>query len=160
MNTLALDLSTHTGWARHKDGVVDSGVEEFMRGDGGVGERFFRFNQFLRRMTLDESSPRIALLDRIVYEQALGRFATSQAQVFLSVGFTTRIQEHCWRFGMTFNAIPIKTLKKWTTGDGAADKSAMIAAVNERWPGEYEITDDNEADARALLAYDMEARRN
>lgn len=156
-NTLALDFGVRCGWSRSLADVIDSGTEVFDR-EAGVGARFAKFNDFLCEKTLDNGSPRVSKVEMIVYEQPLGRFATSQAQVYLTVGFATRVQEHCYRHDMTFHAIPIMTLKKWTTGDGRADKAAMIKAVNERWGQSIPASEDDEADAFALLKYAQENR--
>lgn len=155
-NILALDLGVRTGWAREAQGVIDSGTEIFEREDGGTGERFFKFNEFLREKCLDGSSPQVAVLDRVVYETPLGRFAKSQAQVYLTIGFATRIQEFCWRHSLTYNAIPIMTLKKFMTGSGSAGKPEMMKAASE-WVG-FEVTCDDRADALALLKYAKENR--
>lgn len=42
-----------------------------------------------------------------------------------------------------------KTRALWATGDGNADKKAILAAVKSWWPGRH-ITDHNEADAFVL----------
>jgi Holliday junction resolvasome RuvABC endonuclease subunit len=44
--------------------------------------------------------------------------------------------------------VPPSTLKKYTTGNGRADKKAMMAAVKENWGAEFR--DDNAADSYAL----------
>ena len=47
------------------------------------------------------------------------------------------------------------TIKRYVTGKGNANKEAVIAAVSARGFGP---TDDNEADAIALLLWAMDAR--
>jgi len=47
-----------------------------------------------------------------------------------------------------YKSIPVKTLKKFVTGTGNADKSMMIESVNTRWF--QQIIDDNIADAYGL----------
>ncbi|KAA6302892.1 MAG: hypothetical protein EZS26_001062 [Candidatus Ordinivivax streblomastigis] len=47
--------------------------------------------------------------------------------------------------------VNVSTLKKWATGNGHADKKAMIAACKEKY--NYFPTDDNAADACHLFHY-------
>lgn len=47
--------------------------------------------------------------------------------------------------------VPPASLKRYMTGNGNADKAAMVAAVQRAFPGNL-ITDDNEADALGLAA--------
>ena len=55
--------------------------------------------------------------------------------------------------GATLVEVPPKTLKKFATGNGNADKAAMVAAVRARG---FSPADDNEADAIAILLWAIE----
>lgn len=46
--------------------------------------------------------------------------------------------------------VPPKTLKKYVTGNGNADKKIMISVVSKHW---YKTTNDNEADAVGLAHF-------
>lgn len=142
MNVLALDLGTRTGWALLEHQRLESGVQVFdvKRGES-PGMRFLRFNRWL-----DE----FPALDVVVYEQTHQR---GGAATEVAAGFATRVQEYCARRGIEHAAVHTGTLKKFTTGSGAAKKPAMIAAVSARWKA---VTDDNEADAVALLFFALE----
>ena len=61
------------------------------------------------------------------------------------------MQESCARHSIEHAGVHSATLKKWTTGKGNADKTAMIEADARRFG--VPVTDDNEADALALLEY-------
>lgn len=157
MIVFALDLGVHTGWAVSRDGQVESGVQTFdlKRGESG-GMRYLRFRRWLEE--IDPNARRLshegALLDRnkepllFVYELAhhRGGYTTE-----VHSGLATRVQEHCAQWDYPYQAVHSATLKKWTTGKGNADKAMMVAAVQHRW--HPAVTDDNEADAQALLHY-------
>jgi Holliday junction resolvasome RuvABC endonuclease subunit len=52
--------------------------------------------------------------------------------------------------------VPVGTIKKHATGKGNAEQRlAMIEAMAAAWP--YQVTDDNVADALALLHWALEA---
>lgn len=145
MNILALDLGTRMGWAQWHAERIESGVQVFdlQRGES-PGMRYLRFNAWLDEV----AKPRAHLL---VYEQTHQR---GGAATEVAAGFATRVQEFCARYTIEHAAVHSATLKKWTTGKGNADKRMMLAAVNHRWRGgSPPLTDDNHADALALLHY-------
>jgi Holliday junction resolvasome RuvABC endonuclease subunit len=146
MKILALDLGTHTGWASWDGARRESGVQVFdvKRGES-PGMRFIRFNRWLHE-TLNAVKPEL-----IVYEQAWGNMRSGTAAE-VALGLATRVQEACALHKIEHQPIHGTTLKKWTAGSGNAGKPQMISAVNERFGPPF-ITDDNEADARALLEY-------
>lgn len=147
MRILALDPGTNLGWALgHGAKLVGFGTQKFEKTDD-AGERFFEFNVWLHDMSHDP------LVDKIVYEKPLGRWAKSQAQVDLSIGMKTRIEEMCWADGIELQAVPIMTLKKATTGNGKAEKEDMVAAVNRIFGVTLTAKEHDTADALALLAY-------
>ena len=76
-----------------------------------------------------------------------GRGATE-----VGVGLFKRVQEIAYGFGALCVPVPTGTLKKFATGNGRAGKDAMVAAMCARW-NLPNLTDDNEADALALVAY-------
>lgn len=162
MRILALDLATRTGFAtwdgaRRESGFVDFDVK---RGES-PGMRFVRFNRWLDdvagRLGVDQR-PRVLPFDIVFYEQPFVMRSGAAAEV--SLGFATRVQEFCARYGIEHQPVNGSKLKKWTTGRGNAKKPDMVAAVCQRFfpkaweegAKRFEI-DDNEADAIALLEY-------
>jgi hypothetical protein len=147
---LALDLGTTTGWAMFEAGRIESGSTTFsVRVGESPGMRYLAFNRWLDALVLANGlTPRVQL---IAFEKPLGIFAKSGAQVELSMGLMTRIEEFCARHNLQHTAVPIGTLKKWTTGTGSADKAMMQAAVMARW--NFMPKSHDEADALALLQY-------
>jgi crossover junction endodeoxyribonuclease RuvC len=146
---LALDCGTTTGWALG-DGVrIESGVQVFAVGRGeSPGMRYLRFNRWLEEMAGELCRAPVNLL---VYEQTHQR---GGAATEVAAGFATRVQEFAARWKIEHIAIHSATLKKFATGKGNATKPAMLAAVRLRW--HHAVTDDNEADALALLYYAQE----
>jgi len=69
----------------------------------------------------------------------------------------------CWLFspgwgelrGVPYQGVPVGTIKKFLTGQGNANKQAMIDAARARG---FSPVDDNEADAIAILLWAIETR--
>lgn len=147
MKVLALDLGTTTGWALIEGGRVESGTALFdVRRGESPGMRYVKFNRWIEGMV--PPGP----MGLIAYEQAHQR---GGAATEIAAGFATRVQEFCARRAIEHVAVHTATLKKFATGYGNAGKGEVIIAVNGRWarPGRPPVTDDNEADAIALLHY-------
>jgi len=51
--------------------------------------------------------------------------------------------------------VPVGTIKRFATGKGNANKAAMMEAARKRG---FSPTDDNEADAIAILLWAVETR--
>ena len=56
---------------------------------------------------------------------------------------------------MPYEGVPVGTIKRFATGRGNADRSAVIAAMRARG---FAPADDNEADALALLLWATDDR--
>lgn len=151
MKILTLDLATRTGFALWNGSSRESGfvVFDVKRGES-PGMRFVRFTIWIDEMVKSLVNTEGAL---VFYEQPFVMRSGAAAEI--SLGFATRVQEACARHGVNHQPVNGSTLKKWTTGKGNAKKPAMIAAVNERFGPPF-VTDDNEADAIALLEYARE----
>jgi Holliday junction resolvasome RuvABC endonuclease subunit len=65
-----------------------------------------------------------------------------------------RAYEHGWRVV----PVSIQMLKKYVTGSGAAEKSQMMMQVLKRWG--HEASDDNNADAYALMRFGLDYVRS
>jgi len=55
--------------------------------------------------------------------------------------------------GVPYQGVPVGTIKKFLTGQGNANKQAMIDAARRRG---FSPADDNEADAIAILLWALE----
>lgn len=144
MSLLALDLATTMGWAfSDKHGVLFSGSLDFKskRYEGG-GMRYLNFSRWLTAFIKD-SRP-----DEIVFEEVRRHLSTDSAHVY--GGFMAVLTKIAEEMMVPYRAIPVGTIKKHATGNGAAKKDAMIAAAKTKWP-DQDICDDNVADALHLL---------
>lgn len=148
---LALDLGTHTGWAcRGLRGEMLAGTWDFVQKKGpccAVDPRLVLFRQKLVEETR---------IDLLVYEDV--QFMRGRAQAFLWSGFRTVL----WLFAHDYNipiiCCPVKTLKKFATGNGNADKDEMASALFLRddikdMPANVSDLDDNAVDAVHLLRW-------
>jgi len=140
---LALDLGTTTGWAlRDHTGRIISGSQSFkpQRFEGG-GMRFLRFKRWLTELKAHADG-----IDALVFEEVRRHASTDAAHAY--GGFLATLTAWCEHHGVPYQGVPVGTIKKHVTGKGNASKDEMMAAMRARG---YLPTDDNEADALALL---------
>jgi crossover junction endodeoxyribonuclease RuvC len=139
---LALDMSSQCGWAfQSEDGSIASGVTPFL-GTLNPGHRWLRFDQWLNLPSFEQ-------LNLIVYEEPIVHFKHRNGLGF-GYGFEAILRLHCARKEIRCEGVNISTLKKWSTGDGRADKFKMVRFARQIKP---DVSDDNEADAILLLEY-------
>jgi crossover junction endodeoxyribonuclease RuvC len=138
---LAIDPGTSCGWAvRHSADTWDSGVWDLAprRHEGG-GMRFLRLRAYLREV-LDRFPP-----DVVAYEEVRMHRGVDAAHIY--GGVVAVVVEECEARKIPYSTVHYATAKKTATGKGNADKAAMVAAANARWPRAEPFHDD-EADAR------------
>ena len=149
MTTLALDLGTHTGWALSIDelGTIMSGTWDFStkRHEGG-GMRYLRFRETLDKMRVSNG------VTTIYFEEVRRHTGTDAAHIY--GGLMATLTAWAELRGIPYEGVPVGTIKKHATGKGNAPKEAMIAAAQARG---FSPTDDNEADALALLHCALES---
>ena len=142
---LALDLGSTTGWAiRNSRCRILHGTAEFRpsRFEGG-GMRYLRFGKWL-----DQTLEVTGGIDAVYFEEVRRHIGTDAAHTY--GGFLAALTSWCEAKAIAYQGVPVGTIKRFATGKGNADKQAMIAAVRERG---FEPTDDNEADAIAILLW-------
>ncbi len=141
MTLLALDLGTHCGYATHHNGLITSGVINLQtdRFSGG-GMRYLRFQRWLTEV--HASTP----VTEVVYEAVHRHRGTDAAHVY--GGLMATLTAWCESEGVPYEGVPVQDIKKFATGKGNADKTAVIDAMRKRG---HKPKDDNEADALALL---------
>ena len=140
---LALDLGTTTGWAlRGSDGHITSGSESFrpQRFEGG-GMRFLRFKRWLTELKAVADG-----IDALHFEEVRRHVSTDAAHAY--GGFLATLTAWCEHHQIPYQGVPVGTIKKHATGKGNASKDEMVASARARG---HAPTDDNEADALALL---------
>lgn len=146
---LALDLGSQTGWAVQTTGSpIQSGTVSFRPGrfEGG-GMAFLRFKRWLKDMQKTLGS-----IDLVCFEEVRAHRGTIAAHVY--GGFLGQLEAWCEYHEIPYQGVPVGTIKRHVTGQGNAGKAAVMAAVRSRG---YSPTDDNEADAIAVLLWAIEA---
>ena len=147
---LALDLGTTTGWAMAPpDGGIVSGTVSFRpsRYDGG-GIRYLRF-----RVWLDSVAEDADRIGAVYYEEVRRHLSTDAAHVH--GGLLATLTAWCEQRAIAYQGVPVGTIKRHVTGKGNADKAAVVAAIRARG---FNPTDDNEADALAILLWATETQ--
>lgn len=139
---LALDLGTTMGWALARPGLITSGIQTFRLGrfEGG-GMRYLRFGRWL-----DEALGFFGRIEAVYFEEVRRHLGVDAAHAY--GGFLGQLTAWCERHGIPYQGVPVATIKRHATGKGNAKKAAMITAMERRG---HAPTDDNEADALALL---------
>jgi hypothetical protein len=142
---LALDLGTHTGWALWQaDRSITSGTEHFspQRFEGG-GMRYLRFKRWLTELKQTTEG-----LDAVFFEEVRRHAGVDAAHAY--GGFMAHLTAWCEHHQIPYQGVPVGTIKKHATGKGNACKAEMLSAMRARG---FSPTDDNEADALALLGW-------
>ncbi|GAC1405556.1 MAG: hypothetical protein NVSMB6_00290 [Burkholderiaceae bacterium] len=147
---LSLDLGTTTGWAiRTRDNGITSGTQSFkpQRFEGG-GMRFLRFKRWLT-----EVKQSVDGINVVYFEEVRNHAGVDAAHAY--GGFMAHLTAWCEHHDIPYQGVPVGTIKKHATGKGNAGKDDMIAAM--RCKG-HAPTDDNEADALALLHWSIDTQ--
>lgn len=149
---LSLDLGTKFGWATYKDGEITSGNYDLSskpkvgRFEGG-GIKFLRFERELERLIIS-SGPIDLISFEAVHRHVQGAVAAAHAYG----GFLAILTKFCEQRDIPYEGYGVKEVKKSFTGNGAAKKGLVIQKANEFG---FNVTDDNEADAIAVLHHTM-----
>jgi Holliday junction resolvasome RuvABC endonuclease subunit len=132
---------------RLSDGTIVSGTTSFRPGryEGG-GMRYLRF-----RSWLDELRREAPTLSAVYFEEVRRHAGTDAAHIY--GGFLAHLTAWCELRQLPYQGVPVGVIKRHATGKGNADKQAMMSAVSSRG---FRITDDNEADAVAILLWAIE----
>jgi Holliday junction resolvasome RuvABC endonuclease subunit len=141
---LAVDPGTHCGFAiQDEAGQIFSGTWHLKGGrfEGG-GMRFLRLKKEI------ESTYEMTHFKEVYFEEVRRHKGTDAAHIY--GGVVAVLTSFCEDKGIPYQGIPVGTIKKHATGKGNANKEIMLAAAKEKWP-EYDIKDDNQADAMWLL---------
>jgi Holliday junction resolvasome RuvABC endonuclease subunit len=147
---LALDLGTTTGWAlRSRDGQIAHGFVNFkpQRFEGG-GMRYLRFKRWL-----SEIQGAVGEIHSVYFEEVRRHSGVDAAHVY--GGLMATLTTWCEHHNVPYQGIPVGTIKKHATGKGNAGKAEVITAMRAKG---HPVTDDNEADALALLGWAIDTQ--
>lgn len=144
---LAIDLGTRTGWAALTQGKIVHGWVDLKpkRFEGG-GMRYLRFKQWL-----SEIKGGIGDIQAVYFEEVRRHQGVDAAHVY--GGLMAVLTAWCEHHNIPYSGVPVGTIKLHATGKGNANKEAMILAMQAKG---HPVTDDNEADALAILHWAME----
>lgn len=148
MRIMTIDLGTKTGWATvDETGQITSGMQDFKndRFSGG-GMRYLKFKKWLTEM-----KSALGRIDQIAFEEVRAR-QPSVAADHTYGAFMGSLTSWCEHHDIPYEGVPVGTIKKYITGKGNANKQMVIEAVVEKG---FDIKDDNEADAIALMLYTL-----
>lgn len=150
VNILALDLGTKLGWAvRSRDGKVSHGTEVFTpRASWSPGQRWLRARSFLTDLIVRHQATVIA------YEDVKRHVGTDAAHAYGA--FLCIVQMVADSHRATLQPVGVKTIKKYWTGNGNADKDAMTAQAKVRG---FRPETDNDSDALAILHWAVDQER-
>ena len=148
MNILAIDLGTTTGWALKSGKQINSGSQSFkpQRFEGG-GMRYLRFKRWLTELKASSET-----IEAVYFEEVRRHLGVDAAHAY--GGFMATLTAWCEHHEIPYQGVPVGTIKKHATGRGNADNQAMVAAMQLLG---HPVTEDNEADALALLHWALEA---
>jgi Holliday junction resolvasome RuvABC endonuclease subunit len=152
---LALDLGTHTGFALTAGnslphtllGNVVVGTWHCKTAKETDGDRYHNFRKKL--VEISGSSQ----FTHVYYERVRRHVGTDAAHVY--GGLRGILIEFCEARKIPHEGVPVGTIKKSWTGRGNATKDLMIAEAEARG---FEVENDNEADALALLHWAVSSR--
>lgn len=147
LTVLALDLGTTTGWAvATRDGRQRSGSFRLdPKRLGGNGRRWIAFREWLTATAREAGGV------QVVYVEDVRRHVSNlSARVYC--GYLAMLEAWCAANNVRLEGVGVGTVKKAFTGDGRAQKGAMIAEAKRRG---FAPSTDDEADAIAILAYGL-----
>lgn len=150
LSILAIDLGTTTGWAlRPRDYQIAHGFVSLrpQRFEGG-GMRFLRFKRWLSEIQIVANE-----IHAVYFEEVRNHAGVDAAHVY--GGLMATLTTWCEHRNIPYQGVPVGTIKKHATGKGNAGKGEVIAAMRSLG---HPVTDDNEADALALLHWAIDTQ--
>ncbi len=105
--------------------------------------RYLRFRRWLT-----ETKATAGDIEEIVFEEVRGHRGVDAAHAY--GGFLATLTAWAEHHQIPYRSVPVGTIKRYATGKGNAPKAAIVAAMQARG---FDPTDDNEADALAVLLW-------
>ena len=137
---LAIDLGNTFGWAIKQSYTIDSGWDRLSnKTKSEPGKRFTLFYYWLQEQ--DGKGIEVVYFEDV--KRHKGLYAARAYCGYLAV-----LQSWAHKREIKCVGVGVGVIKKFWTGKGDAKKPLMIAEAVKRG---FEITDDNQADALALL---------
>ena len=156
MITMGIDPGiTNLGWAILDDGkYVCSGCCHFAK-DQVDGYRLQLIYELLRGLHIKQKTRFTTLgIERCVAGGSRKKQWTPPPSIVFDVGRVTGVvEEWCYENGVTMLPVSAGTMKKHATGDGRADKKAIIAVAEQIKGDKILVKDSHEADAICIAAW-------
>ena len=143
MNVMGIDQATETGIAFQMKGMINPTVFIWDLSIGThetCGLKWLRFESRLREFLQRKK------IQALAYEMPAGR---NQKPLLHSAKLIAIIEKVCAEDEVEYIELTPSEVKKFATGNGNANKEAMIVAAKELW--DYTGDNDNEADAMHIL---------
>lgn len=140
MSILALDLGTKTGYALLHDDKLMFGTRVFKRNYPNGGNHWVDFYSFIHSLVERYD------IKSIYYEGVNAHKGVIAAHCY--GGFKAVLQMFCHHSAIQIDSFGVTQIKKFWAGKGNANKEMM---VNEAINHGFDVDDDNQADAVALL---------
>ncbi|NDV63924.1 hypothetical protein [Bacteroides sp. 224] len=143
-NVLGLDIATHTGYySTHGSGTWD--FSESMRRNNNKQHKAFRDTliEFITNHNIKVIVAEDVNCGRSSKEFASSRKLSEFRGILFEICDSLDLPEPIF--------LNLRTVKKWATGNGNADKKMMVDFCKTRW--KTNPVDDNEADATHIFMY-------
>jgi crossover junction endodeoxyribonuclease RuvC len=137
---------------RAPEGQIAHGFVSFrpQRFEGG-GMRYLKFHRWLTELKCTVASTQS--LGAVYFEEVRRHLGVDAAHVY--GGLLATLTAWCENHRIPYQGVPVGTIKRHITGKGNASKAEVIAAVRALT---HPVTDDNEADALALLHWAIDTQ--
>ena len=110
--------------------------------------RFLRFKRWLSEIHSMAND-----IHAVYFEEVRRHVGVDAAHVY--GGLMATLTTWCEHRNIPYQGVPVGTIKKHATGKGNAGKDEVIAAMRAKG---HPVTDDNEADALALLHWAIDTQ--
>lgn len=151
MRPLCIDGATRLGWAVGEVATAQPfSVNRIASGHFQLTEKAAPVVRWLELWTFIGKLADQYKVTAIGWESPIPRMAASVNQLKLAYGYYAAARMCAFRRELGWLEANNLTVKKYFTGHGVADKMATIAQCHAQG---WNVTDDNEADALALLDY-------
>ena len=153
-----VSLARQLGFDRRHDfsHVAGAGSAQFAHGfvsfksqrfEGG-GMRYLRFKHWLAELKNITGE-----INAVYFEEVRRHVGVDAAHVY--GGLIATLTTWCEHHNIAYQGVPVGTIKKHATGKGNAGKAEVIAAMRALG---HPVTDDNEADALAILQWAIDTQ--
>lgn len=136
---------THINFAKAPN-LLSNSIKSNKKALKNKAIKFIAFENFLSIFLQDA--------EIVAYEKVRRHMGTEASHAYGA--FEAELMKQCLKLGIKLVECEVSSIKKHIAGKGNANKEMMIKAVNDRG---FKTTQDDEADAIAILLYFMETKK-